>query len=172
VDRRKALAYAGIALAGGAAGAVLGPLYLQKSTGAAGLLGTVFPDLKGQARRLLDWNGKVAVVNFWATWCEPCREEIPLLIEVSRKYAASGVEVVGIALDTVTKIREYAANYRISYPLLVGDARALDLIRDLGNQAGALPYTVVLDRRGVVASRRLGAYKPGELDEVLATIMR
>jgi thiol-disulfide isomerase/thioredoxin len=172
VDRRKALAYAGVAFAAGVAGAVLGPLYLQKTTGAAGLLGTVFPDLQGQARRLLDWNGKVAVVNFWATWCEPCREEIPLLIEVSGKYATAGVEVVGIALDTVAKIQEYAANYRISYPLLVGDARALDLIRDLGNKAGALPYTVVLDRRGVVASRRLGAYKPGELDQVLASILR
>lgn len=172
MDRRRALAYASVALAAGAAGAVLGPLYLQQSTGAAGLLGTVFPDLEGRARRLIDWTGKVAVVNFWATWCEPCREEIPLLIEVSRKYAGAGVEVVGIALDTVAKITEYAANYRISYSLLVGDARALELIRELGNKAGALPYTVVLDRRGVVASRRLGAYQPGELDQVLASILR
>lgn len=172
MDRRKALAYTGVALAAGAAGAVLGPFYLQKSTGAAGLLATIFPDLDGRARRLLDWSGKVAVVNFWATWCEPCREEIPLLIEASRTYAASGVEIVGIALDTVENVRKYAANYGIPYAVLIGDARALDVIRDLGNTAGALPYTVVLDRSGAVASRRLGAYKPGELDEVLASILR
>lgn len=172
MDRRKALAYAAVALTAAGAGAVLGPLYLQKQSGAAGLLGTIFPDLDGRARRLLDWRGKVAVVNFWATWCEPCREEIPLLIEASRKYAASGVQIVGIALDTVANVSKYATNYGISYSVLIGDARALDLLRDLGNTAGALPYTVVLDRSGAVASRRLGAYKAGELDQILATILR
>ena len=136
------------------------------------MLGTVFPDLRGNARRLIDWKGTVAVVNFWATWCEPCREEIPLLIHVSDKFAASGVQVVGIAIDTVAKIVDFASKYQITYPTLVGDARALDLLRQLGNQAGALPYSVVLDRAGTVASRKLGAYKPGELEGVLAAILR
>jgi thiol-disulfide isomerase/thioredoxin len=170
--RRKALAYLGVGAAAAAAGAVLGPLWLQKQSGAASLLGMVFPDLRGQARRLMEWKGKVAVVNFWATWCEPCREEIPLLIDVSRKYAQSGVEVVGIAIDTVAKIREFAANYKISYETLVGDARALDLLRVLGNTAGALPYSVILDRSGAVASRKLGAYRAGELEGLLAGMLR
>lgn len=170
--RRRAIAYAAIGLAAAAAGATLGPFWLQARSGASALLGTVFPDLRGNARRLIDWKGKVAVVNFWATWCEPCREEIPLLIQVSGKYAASGVEVVGIGIDTLAKISDFAAKYSITYPMLVGDARALDLLRELGNSAGALPFSVVLDRAGTLASRKLGAYKPGELEGVLATILR
>jgi thiol-disulfide isomerase/thioredoxin len=170
--RRRAIAYAAVGLAAAAAGATLGPFWLQKRSGAAALLGTLFPDLQGNARRLIDWKGKVAVVNFWATWCEPCREEIPLLINVSDRFAAAGVEVVGIGIDTVAKISEFATKYRITYPMLVGDARALDLLRELGNGAGALPYSVVLDRSGTVASRKLGAYKPGELEGVLAPILR
>lgn len=172
VDRRKALLYGGVAAAAAGAGIVVGPLVLQDRSGASRLLATVFPDLEGQARRLLDWRGKVVVVNFWATWCEPCREEIPLLSKISESYRESGVVVVGIAIDTVAKIREFAANFRINYPILVGDMRAIDLLRDLSNPAGALPYTVVLSRAGAVEARKLGAYKAGELEEALAPILR
>jgi thiol-disulfide isomerase/thioredoxin len=166
------LLYAGVAAAAGIAGALVGPLVLQRQTGAGTLLSTVFPDLQGQARRLRDWDGHVAVVNFWATWCAPCREEIPLLVAARARYRADGVEVVGIGIDQVDKLRDFAAKFSINYPVLVGDLRALDVMRELGNQAGALPYTVVLDRSGRVASRRLGAYQPGELDQVLAGILR
>jgi thiol-disulfide isomerase/thioredoxin len=121
---------------------------------------------------LLDWKGRVAITNFWATWCEPCREEMPLLAQVRQRYAEKGVEVVGIGIDQVSKLREFAAKYSISYPLLVGDARALDVMRELGNRAGGLPYTVILDRSGTVAAQRLGAFKPGELEEVLDQILR
>lgn len=171
-DRRRVLAYAAVGAGAAAAGAILGPLVLQSRSGAASLLSTVFPDLDGRARRLLDWNGSVVIANFWATWCEPCREEIPILIKVRKDYASRKVEVVGIGIDQVSKMREYAAKYEISYPLLVGDARALDVMRELGNKAGALPYTVILDPAGAVASQRLGAYKAGELEKVLNSILR
>lgn len=170
--RRRALAVGAVGLAAAAAGAVAGAFFWQQRSGAASLLSTVFPDLDGQARRLRDWRGKVVVVNFWATWCEPCREEIPVLIRVSQTYADKDVQLVGIAIDTVAKIREFAAKYSIPYVSLVGDARALDLLRGLGNTAGALPFSVVLDRSGAVASRKLGAYKEGELDTVLAGVLR
>lgn len=172
MHRRRALAVAGIGLGAAAAGAVAGAFFWQQRSGAAALLNTVFPDLQGQARRLRDWHGKTIVVNFWATWCEPCREEIPLLIRTSGIYAGKGVEVVGIAIDTVDKIREFGAKYGISYTSLVGDMRALDLLRQLGNTAGALPFSVILDRAGAVASRKLGAYKGGELDQELNAILR
>lgn len=171
-DRRRLLAYAAVAAGAAVAGALLGPLVLQSRSGAASLLSTIFPDLDGRARRLLDWKGAVVIANFWATWCEPCREEIPLLIKVRREYASRRVEVVGIGIDQVSKIREFAAKYSISYPLLVGDARALDVMRELGNKAGALPYTVILNPAGAVIAQRLGAYRAGELEKVLDAILR
>jgi len=172
VDRRSALAFGGVGLLAASAGALLAPIALQRSSGAAALLSTIFPDLEGNARRLRDWEGLVTVTNFWATWCEPCREEIPLFIAARAQYREEGVEVVGIGIDQVDKIRDYAAKHGVTYPVLVGDMRALDVMRELGNQSGALPYTVILDRRGRVVERRLGAYKAGELDQILAHILR
>jgi len=170
--RREVLALAGVGLAAAAAGAVLGPFALQSRSGASALLSTIFPDLAGQPRRLRDWNGRVVACNFWATWCVPCREEVPLLIALYDKYRGKGVEIVGISIDQLSKIGEFAANFKITYPLLVGDARALDLMRQLGNEAGALPYTVLLDRRGVVAYRKLGPLRKGELDPILESLAR
>jgi len=171
-DRREILALAGVGLAAAVAGAVLGPFALQSSSGASALLSTVFPDVAGQPRRLRDWNGKVAVCNFWATWCEPCREEIPLLITLYDKYRSQGVEVIGIGVDKLPNIVEFASKMKITYPLLVGDVRALDLMRSLGNQAGALPFSAILDRRGAVTYRKLGAFRQGEVDSVLASLLR
>jgi peroxiredoxin len=151
---------------------LLGPLILQSGSGAPQLLSTVFPDLKGQPRKLMEWKGTVAVCNFWATWCAPCREEIPMLVRWREEHHNEGAEVVGIGIDTVAKIGEFARKYEITYPLLVGDMRALDVMRELGNTAGALPYTVVLDRAGAVAHRKLGTITSLELDEVLANLLR
>jgi thiol-disulfide isomerase/thioredoxin len=171
-DRREILALAGVGLAAAVAGAVLGPVVLQSGSGASSLLSTVFPDLAGRPRRLREWSGKVAACNFWGTWCPPCREEIPLLIALYEKYRHQGVDIVGIGVDKLPNIVEFAAKLNITYPLLVGDARALDLMRSLGNDAGALPYTVVLDRQGTVAYRKLGAFQQGELDTILAPLLR
>jgi peroxiredoxin len=171
-DRRELLILGGVGLAAAIAGAVLGPFALQSQSGVPQLLSTVFPDAEGQARRLRDWSGQVVVCNFWATWCIPCREEVPLLIDVYDKYRQRGVQVVGIGIDQHAKIVDFAAKFKITYPLLIGDARALDVMRGLGNQAGALPYTVVLDRAGAVAARKLGAYKDAELHEILAVLLR
>jgi thiol-disulfide isomerase/thioredoxin len=171
-DRREILALAGVGVAAAVAGAVLGPIALQSRSGASTLLSTVFPDTAGQPRRLREWTGKVAACNFWATWCAPCREEIPLLISLYGKYRDQGLDIVGIGIDTPAKIVEFAANLQITYPLLVGDARALDLMRNLGNEGGALPYTVVLDRQGTVAYRKLGALRQGELDAILLPLLR
>jgi thiol-disulfide isomerase/thioredoxin len=171
-DRREILALAGVGLAAAVAGAVLGPLALQSRSGASALLSTVFPDLAGQPRRLRDWRGRVAVCNFWATWCAPCREEMPLLITLYDKYRNQGLDVVGIGVDKLPNIAEFAANLHVTYPLLVGDARALDLLRSLGNEAGVLPYTVVLDRQGTVTYRKLGAFRQGELDAVVLPLLR
>jgi thiol-disulfide isomerase/thioredoxin len=159
---------AGAALAGGLAGA----LALQAQSGAADLLAAPFRDLSGAERTLRQWQGRVLVCNFWATWCIPCREEIPMLVAVRGVFAAKGAEIVGIGIDQASKVEKFARTYGITYPVLIGDARALELMSRLGNRLGGLPYTVVLDRLGAVAHRRLGALTRAELEGVLRGLLR
>jgi len=106
----------------------------------------------------------VILVNFWATWCAPCREEMPLLSEVRDRYASSGLEVVGIAIDTASKVREFLRSTPVSYPVLLADADGLDLMRALGNTAGGLPFTLLIDRKGEVTWYKLGLLKKEELE--------
>ena len=88
------------------------------------------------------------------------------------KYAASGVEIVGIAIDNPSNVRLFAASFKISYPILLAEADGLDLMRKLGNSAGGLPYTVVADRQGSVVRRKLGALKESDLEGILAPLAR
>jgi thiol-disulfide isomerase/thioredoxin len=129
-------------------------------------------DLAGRQRRLSEWRDRILLCNFWATWCAPCREEIPLLMAAREKYASLGLEIVGIAIDNAPKVIEYAASFKISYPILLAEANGLDLMRALGNTAGGLPYTVVADRQGSVKYRKLGAFRQGDLDSVLGPMTR
>jgi thiol-disulfide isomerase/thioredoxin len=128
-------------------------------------------DISGEQRTLSQWHGKVLVVNFWATWCAPCREEIPALLKVNRKHGAKGIQLVGIAIDNVSKVREYATEMGIDYVLLIGNVETLGISKDLGNRAGVLPFTVVLDRAGRVAYAHAGALTEASLDAVLTPLL-
>jgi thiol-disulfide isomerase/thioredoxin len=171
-SRREFVVIGAAGLAAAAAGAVLGPLALQSQSGASELLSTAFPDLTGKARRLTEWGGRVTLVNFWATWCEPCRDEVPLLLKIRRKYLDRGFEVVGIGLDNVAKMQQFADMFGVSYPLLVCDWSQLRLLERLGNRSGALPYTVVLDRAGALAYRKLGALREVEVEVFLPPLLQ
>ena len=170
--RREALILGAAGLAAAAAGFVVGPMLFgsRKPEADAVLMATPFPDLQGKPRRLLEWKGRVLVCNFWATWCAPCREEIPLLISIRDKYAAKSVEIVGIAVDNSSKVAEFAKSFSITYPILLSDAEGLDFMRKLGNSSGGLPYTVFFDREGRPAQQKLGALKAPELDRILAEL--
>lgn len=171
--RREALILAAAAVAATAAGFLVGPLLLRVTNGSgdSALQAATLLDLDGKARRLSEWKGRILVCNFWATWCAPCREEIPLLLAARAKYAPAGMEVVGIAIDNAAKVRDYSRSFRISYPVLLAEADGLDLMRQLGNSTGGLPYTVISDRHGAVAHRKLGAIKAGELDGILEPLL-
>ena len=127
------------------------------------------PDLDGRTRRPEEWNGKVLVVNFWATWCAPCRKEIPLLIDLERRRP--GVRVIGIAVDRPEAVRAFAEEIGIDYPILLDDLQG-STMRRYGNRVGALPFTVITGRDGVVAYVRLGELEPTELDRVTAALLR
>ena len=114
-----------------------------------------------------DFNGQVLVVNFWATWCAPCREEMPMLDAVHEQFAPDGLAVVGIALDDVQRARDFAASLGIDYTILVGAQDVMATGLAWGNRAGLLPYTVVVDRGGIVRWTYLGELKR---DALLAQI--
>jgi thiol-disulfide isomerase/thioredoxin len=135
------------------------------------LMSVSLPDLSGKLQALSQWRGKVLVVNFWATWCAPCRAEIPALIRVQSQYASNGVIIVGIALDDVVKVQEYAAEFRVDYPLLVGGMETLSMNNDLGNSAGVLPFTIVLDRSGKLVQNHAGALTEASLGAILVPLL-
>jgi len=114
------------------------------TSGVPALFAATFLDQDGKAQALSQWRGKVVVVNFWATWCPPCKEEMPELSAFQQKYANRNVVVLGLSTDDVTKIREFAQQAPVQYPLLAGDFQAMALAESLGNNKGVLPYSVVI----------------------------
>ncbi|HXF66244.1 MAG TPA: TlpA disulfide reductase family protein [Burkholderiales bacterium] len=130
-----------------------------------------FPGLEGGEVSLERWRGHVLVVNFWATWCTPCREEIPLFVRMQERYGRRGLQFVGIAIDQPEKVAEFAREFRVNYPLLVAGADALALARAAGNRPGVLPFTLVIDRSGAIAGRQLGEFKEARLEELIKPLL-
>lgn len=112
--------------------------------------------LDGTPTSLTAYRGRILVVNYWATWCAPCREEIPMFLRLQREYGAKNVQFVGIAVDQVDKVREFANEFKVDYPLVIGGIDAMDLSREAGNKAGVLPYTLVMNPAGRIVATLLG----------------
>lgn len=112
------------------------------------LFASQFPDSRGVTQGLSQWKGKILVINFWASWCPPCREEMPELAEIYTRYQTRNVMVIGIAAEELAKMLAYAQTAPMPYPLLAGDLQAMGLSEQLGNGPGALPYTVIIDPTG------------------------
>lgn len=106
------------------------------------------PAMNGGKQSIAAWDGKVVVLNFWATWCAPCRREIPLLKTLQEQYGEKGLQVVGVAVDNREAIRDFAERLGVGYPVLYGVEAAMDVAASYGDKQGTLPYTAVIDRDG------------------------
>ena len=169
--RRQILTLLAVAAAAAASGALVGALGLQFNSGAADLLAKSFSDLDGRLHRLREWRGRIVLCNFWATWCAPCREEVPLLVAAKQQFGIRGFEIAGIGIDNAANLAQFAKSYQINYPVLVGDAASTELMRRLGNSPGALPFTLILNRRQTVVYRKLGALTREDLRRELAGLV-
>jgi thiol-disulfide isomerase/thioredoxin len=128
-------------------------------------------DVNGLQRHLSEWQGKVIAINFWATWCPPCREEIPAFIELQQQYASDGLQFIGIALQQAEEIREFMDEFNVNYPSLVGGDDVMKAAKSLGNDIGALPYTVIINRDGVISFTRRGPLSKSEAELAIKALL-
>ena len=133
----------------------------------AALWAASFRDVDGRNRALGEFQGRVLVLNFWATWCAPCREEMPGFQRLQAKWPARSVQFVGLSAEDASKVAGFGRSLGITYPLWVGGDEVGELSRRLGNRGGVLPHTVVFDGVGKVIAAKVGAYNEAELEAIL-----
>ena len=126
--------------------------------------------LDGTSIKLADLKGNVVVLDFWATWCPPCRREIPMLSRLAAQWADRGIVVVGVAVDRRQAVASYAQELRIPYPLLVGEQDALDAALALGVASPVFPFTVFTDDAGEIVALYIGELHPAQADLILSRV--
>jgi thiol-disulfide isomerase/thioredoxin len=159
-------------LAGIYAGTQRSKLFSQEALpiaeqGIGSLFASTLIDARGKPHAFTQWKGKTLVVNFWATWCPPCREEMPAFSRLQTKFASNGVQFVGIALDSADSVLDFSIQNPATYPLLIGGAEGTELARQLGNAMLALPYTLIITPAGTLRLARMGGLSESELDAML-----
>lgn len=139
-------------------------------TASTNLYAQTLNDLSGKPQSLAQWKGKALLVNFWATWCGPCVQEMPELSALANEENGKRFNVIGLGIDSPTAMSEFAAKHNIKYPLYVGGMGGTELSRDFGNTNGGLPFTVLIGADGQVRKTYLGKLKFDELRADLATL--
>lgn len=136
------------------------------------LLKAPMPDVAGKPQQLAAYKGQVLVLNFWATWCPPCRKEMPDLATLQQKFAGKGVQVVGVSIDTAENVKTFQQQYKIPFPLLIAEPEVAQWTTELGNTAAGLPFTLVLDKNGQIRHAKLGQISAPELENLLTDLTR
>jgi len=139
----------------------------EVTIGPAALLAASFLDAEGRPQPLGRFEGKVVVLNFWATWCAPCREEMPAFARLQSRWGGRGVQFVGVSAEAPELVARFGRDLAINYPLWTGGDAVGELSRRLGNDRGVLPHTVVLGPRGEIRARKVGPYSEAELESIL-----
>jgi thiol-disulfide isomerase/thioredoxin len=129
------------------------------------------PDIHGRPRFVSEWDGKVILVNFWATWCLPCLKEIPELLALQEEYGELGLQVIGIALQKPEDVTDFVAEHQMTYPVMAGEADVIVIAESYGNRAGALPYSAIIDRHGDIAFTKAGSITKDEVENLLLDLL-
>jgi len=128
-------------------------------------------DLEGQMRNVDEWNGKVLLINFWATWCPPCKKEMPAFIELQEQYAEQGLQIIGIALDDEESVQDFADTLGVNYPVMAAEYEGLELSRAYGNHIGALPFSVFVNRDGKIVLTQAGELSKQHIEQIIKPIL-
>ena len=127
-------------------------------------------DATGTPRSITEWDGRALVINFWATWCPPCRREIPLLNALQAEYAPRGFEVIGVAVDFRDDVVAYMQDTPIGYPVLIGEQDGLDAARAFGMETAGFPFTIFTDRGGRIVTVHVGELHRPEAALILSAV--
>ena len=126
------------------------------------------PDLSGQKLSLSSYRGKVVLLDFWATWCVPCREETPHFVELQQKYAGRGLQIIGVSMDdSPDPVRPFVQQFHVNYPIVMGTAKT-------GEQYGGvlgLPIAILIDREGHIISKHIGATSAAVFEKEVAAAL-
>lgn len=117
-------------------------------------------DSEGEERQLESWKDKVLVVNFWATWCPPCREEIPAFTKIQDELGSKGLQFIGIAIDQAAPVRQFMQQTGVNYPMLIAPNEGMPLMAKFGNTLGVVPFSAVVDRAGKIVHIQPGVFEP------------
>lgn len=139
---------------------------------AGSLLDTTLPDLNDTPQQLKKWQGKILVINFWATWCPPCLEEIPEFIALQTQYADKNVQFIGIAVDEKPAVLNYNASAKINYPVLIAGNAGIGMSKAWGNLIESVPFSVVINPQGQIIYRQLGELYREELLKVIQPLLK
>lgn len=129
------------------------------------------PDLENKAYQLKDWEGQVVLLNFWATWCPPCRREMPGFVELDEEYSQQGLQMVGVAIDEKTAVGDFVDSLGIEFPILVGGLDAIGIAKQFGNLHGALPFSVIIDRKGYIRHQIAGELSKSEALDLIKPLL-
>lgn len=129
-------------------------------------------DLNGRRHKLADWRGKVILINFWAPWCVPCREEMPMLEHLQTRYGSRGLQILGPAVDKATAVRKFVHKHGITYPVFPDREAAIRLSKAYGDDVGALPYTVLINRKGHIIHSQAGRLSRQTLQQWLQEVLQ